>query len=634
MVPGNEPSPKDHITSLDLFAVAREARRLEGARLDKAFDLEPRGLGLAFRGRPGVRAELWIVPGLYAAVVPTGQEHAEGLSPLARDVRRLASGAALASVVAPAGERYLELELRRAVDPGPTTLGAELFGTGNLLLAREGRLVAVERARRWAHRDVRPGASYLRPPARADAFAASVAEIEAQLARSRTDLVSTLAARLGLGGPVAEEVLARAGLEPAASASPKAHEVAPRVQEVLVELLREVGDRPHGFLVLRGDQAVDASPYAPRRWDGLDGATVEERATFSEVAVVYFSSLQPRVASAEESARAVERSGLERLVERQRAAREELAGAVEARRLDAEAVYAHYAHAEAALAEATLARPVPRVVRVELGDRPVELATGGSARQAAQRLYEEGKRLGEKLAGATAALEATERRLAELDRAPASVRPRPGPAPRARAPRWFEKFRWFVSSEGALVLGGRDAPSNDLLVRRHLKDGDLYLHADLHGAASVVLKRPAPPAAVSELSVREAAQWAVAFSKAWRAGLASATAFWATPDQVSKSAGAGEFVPRGAWIVRGTKHFVQDVPLELGVGPIRYEGDDLLSVAPPAALRARGEVRFLLLPGDERERADREVELARELGVPRSRLQGLLPAGGLTVRRP
>ncbi|HTT16035.1 MAG TPA: ribosome rescue protein RqcH [Thermoplasmata archaeon] len=627
-----EPTPKDRSTALDLLAVVREGRAVTGSRLDKAFDLDPRGVGLVFRGHR-TRLELWLVPGLYAAWVPAGQEHAEGLSTFARELRRLASGASLAPIAEPAGERFLELELARASDPVRTVVGAELFGSGNLLLAREGRLVAVEKARRWAHRDVRPGAAYERPPQRADAFAATAAEIEAELARSRTDLASTLAARLALGGPVAEELVARAAWDGARPASPAAHELAPEVHRLLAALLGEVGERPAGYLVRRGDQVVDASPYRPRRWEGVPGVELEPRPTFSEAAVVFFGSLQPRAPSPEEAARRAERAGLERLVERQRGARAELAASIEDRRRDAEAVYAHYAHAEEALARAALERPTPRRVDVPLGERVVALATGGTAREAAQRLYEEAKRLAEKLEGASAALRATEERLAgfETERRPSPARPRT--TARNRGPRWFEKFRWFVTSEGALVLGGRDAPSNDLLVRRHLKDGDLYFHADLHGAASVVLKRPTPPATATEASLREAAQWAVAFSKAWRAGLASGTAFWATPDQVSKSAGAGEFVARGAWVVRGTKHFVADVPLELGIGTVRYEGEELLSVAPPTALRARGEARFLLLPGDERERGEREVELARELGVPRSRLQGLLPAGGLTVRR-
>ena len=629
-----EPTLKDRFTSVDLRAVVREATRLLGSRLDKAFDLEPEGLGLLFRGRASGRLELRIVPGRYAAVVPAGQEHAEGLSGLTRELRRLATGATLTEITGPAGERYLELVLARASDDRPTIVGAELFGTGNVIVARDEKVVAVQHPRRWARRDLRPGAPYTRPPARPDAFTLGIAGIEAELARSRTDLTSTLAARLALGGPVAEEVVARGGWDPASPASTLAHEIAARVHALLRDLLTEVGDVPRGVLVRRGGVLVDVTPYPSHRWDDVPGSEFLPRATFSEAAVEFFDELLRPSATPEEAARAAERAELERLRERQALALRELAAATSVKKQEADAVLAHFADAEAALEAARAVEPRPPTVRVELGGRTVELHTDRAARASATALYEEAKRVAVKLDGARQALELTEARLARAASAP--IRPpraRPTPA-RQREARWFEKFRWFVSSEGALVLGGKDASSNDLLVRKHLKEGDVYVHADLHGAASVIVKRPNPPAVVTDRTLREAAQWAVAFSKAWRAGLASATAFWATPDQVSKAAASGEFVPRGAWMVRGTKHFVPDVPLELAVGTIRFQEEEFLAVAPPSAVQARGSVRFLLSPGNDRERAAREEELSRELEVPRSRLQGLLPAGGLTVRRP
>ncbi len=629
-----EPTPKDRFTSVDLRAVVRELRPLLGSHLDKAFDLVPEGLGLVLRGKGTGRLELRLVPGRYAALGPAGSDHAEELSPLARELRRLATGATLAELPEPAGERYLELEFRRASSDRPTIVGVELFGVGNLVVADGPKLVAVQHARRWARRDLRPGAPYSRPPARSDAFALGTGEIEAELVRSRTDLASTLAARLALGGPLAEEIVARGGWDGSAAASPRAHEIAPALHRLLRELLAEVGEAPRGFLVLRDGAPVDVAPYLSRRWDDVPEVQRDVRPTFSEAAAEYFRSLLRPTVPPEEAARAAELAGLDRQIERQRTALYELSEASASRKADADAILSEFVAAEAAVQRARRADPESRTVQVELAGRPVDLPTDRGPREAARALYEEAKRLTEKATGAREALEATEARRAGVSASkPTSPAPRPS-SDRRRASRWFEKFRWFVSSEGALVLGGRDASSNDLLVRRHLKDGDVYVHADLHGAASVVVKRVEPPATVSDVTLREAAQWAVAFSKAWRAGLASAQAFWASPDQVSKGAESGEFVPRGAWVVRGTKHFVPDVPLELGIGPVRYDGEEFLAVAPATALRARGTVRFLLTPGDERERASREIDLARELGVPRSRLQGLLPAGGVTARRP
>lgn len=628
----SEPSPKDRFTSLDTYALVQELRRWRGARVDKAFDAGASSFSFSLRSPALGRSELTVVPGRYAALLPTASEHAEDLSPLARELRRLLSGAAISRVSDPAGERYLEVELVRASDPAPTVLAVELFGTGNLVVARDGRIAAVAHPRRWAHRELRIGASYARPPSRDDPWALGVERIREELEASRRDLTTTLAARLALGGPVAEEVVARAGLDPAAPTSGDAADLAGRLHTVLRELVAEVGEAPKGHLVRRGGEPVDATPYRPKRWAAVEGVSTEETPTFSAAAHLYFSSTTAPVVSPEEKAREAEREGLERLAARQRSAADELAANVDRLRSDAEWVYAHYEAAESALKEAAAKERPGRELRVVLEGRTVTLVVGKDVEGAARALYEGSKRHAAKLEGARAALAETESRLAGEQLARSRAAPT-SPAPSRRKERWFEKYRWFVSSEGVLAIAGRDAASNDVVVRRHLKAGDVYLHADLQGAASVVVKRPQGASAIGPTTLREAAQWAVAYSKAWRAGLASASAFWAEPDQVSKSAETGEFVPKGAWVVRGTKHYERDVPLELAVGTVELDGEPTWSVAPEAALRARGTVRYLLTPGEERERARTEEELVRELGIPRSLLQRLLPAGGIAARR-
>ena len=626
-----EPSPKDRFTALDTYALVRELRAWVGARIDKVYDASPAGYACSLRAPPSRRAELLVVPGRYAAVLAASSPHDEALGPFARELRRLLSGAAIRRIAEPGGERYLELELARPGESSPLLLAVELFGQGNVVVARDGRVVAVAHARSWAHRSLRVGSDYARPPARDDPWTLGAERIRAELETSRNDLASTLAARLALGGPVAEEVIARGGWDPSRPASEDAAGVAGRLTAVLRELLAEIGPAPAGCLVLREEVAVDASPYRPARWADAPGVRVEDRTTFSEAAHAYFADLVPRVASAEEKAREAELASLRRLEERQQRAAEELRAAALARKDDAERLYAHYAEAEAQLAAAERAGPDSATAEIELAGVRFRVLRGKGVDAAARALYEEAKRLGAKLAGAEEALRETRGKRTSVtapERAPAK------PATTPARVRWFEKFRWFVSSEGVLALAGRDAGSNDVLVRRHLKAGDRYLHADLQGAASVVVKRPqGSDGTIGERTLREAAQWAVAYSKAWRAGLASANAFWAEPEQVSKSPETGEFVARGAWIVRGTKHVVRDVPLELALGEIDYEGARRWTVAPPDAVRARGEVRCLLAPGEERDRGKVEADLARELGVPRTVLQRLLPAGGLSVRR-
>jgi predicted ribosome quality control (RQC) complex YloA/Tae2 family protein len=163
------------------------------------------------------------------------------------------------------------------------------------------------------------------------------------------------------------------------------------------------------------------------------------------------------------------------------------------------------------------------------------------------------------------ALKSTEAKIAQdlkkgLKQEKAILRP-------VRRQMWFEKFTWFISSDGHLVLGGKDAQQNEILYKKYLKKGDVYLHADLHGAATIVVKNnpKTPDAPIPPSTLSQAGTLAVASSSAWdsKAGM---SAWWVNADQVSKSAPTGEFLPTGSFMVRGKKNFLPPAQLLLGFG--------------------------------------------------------------------
>ncbi|TQN64478.1 Ribosome quality control complex subunit 2 [Colletotrichum shisoi] len=132
---------------------------------------------------------------------------------------------------------------------------------------------------------------------------------------------------------------------------------------------------------------------------------------------------------------------------------------------------------------------------------------------------------------------------------------------------WFEKFIWFVSSDGYLVLGGKDAQQNEMLYKRYLRKGDVYVHADMHGAATVIIKNSpsTPDAPIPPSTLAQAGTLAVCSSSAWdsKAGMG---AWWVNANQVSKSAPTGEYLPTGSFMVRGQKSFLPPAQLLLGIG--------------------------------------------------------------------
>ncbi|KAL4425918.1 hypothetical protein ABPG75_009934 [Micractinium tetrahymenae] len=134
-----------------------------------------------------------------------------------------------------------------------------------------------------------------------------------------------------------------------------------------------------------------------------------------------------------------------------------------------------------------------------------------------------------------------------------------------RKPFWFEKFHWFISSENYLVLSGRDAQQNELLVKRYLRKGDAYVHADLHGASTTIIRNHAPDAPIPPLTLSQAGQACVCRSQAWDAKVVT-SAWWVHPEQVSKTAPTGEYLVTGSFMIRGRKNYLPPQPLVMGYG--------------------------------------------------------------------
>ncbi|KAJ7397039.1 Nuclear export mediator factor Nemf [Pitangus sulphuratus] len=126
----------------------------------------------------------------------------------------------------------------------------------------------------------------------------------------------------------------------------------------------------------------------------------------------------------------------------------------------------------------------------------------------------------------------------------------------------FEKFLWFISSENYLVIAGRDQQQNELIVKRYLKPGDIYVHADLHGATSCVIKNPSGEP-IPPRTLTEAGTMALCYSAAWDARVVT-SAWWVSHNQVSKTAPTGEYLTTGSFMIRGKKNFLPPSYLMMG----------------------------------------------------------------------
>jgi len=112
---------------------------------------------------------------------------------------------------------------------------------------------------------------------------------------------------------------------------------------------------------------------------------------------------------------------------------------------------------------------------------------------------------------------------------------------------------------------------------------------------------------------------------------------------VTKSAPAGEYLTKGAFMIRGTRNYVRGVELALAIGLTLHNGKALVMAGPPSAVKkkCRAYVQVRQGRGSPAEVAKRilakltaktEENLRSEVGrIPMDDVIRILPPGGVEV---
>ena len=338
----------------------------------------------------------------------------------------------------------------------------------------------------------------------------------------------------------------------------------------------------------------------------------------------------------------LETERLKRKIAQQEAAVRKLQDESRAMQVAGDTIFANYEHISKALAIAAKEDATPSdiekipgyegfdkkksLLKLKALTGTVELDVKVGIQANAQRQYEAAKKARKKLEGVLAALKEARKELVEQESSESVAAARRTKAAPTR-PFWFERYRWFISSEGAIVLGGKDAKSNDMLVKKHLQPGDRYAHADVHGAPSVVVKKAD---GITESTLHEACEFAVATSRAWNAKIGSAAGYWVLPEQVSKTPQSGEYLAKGAFVIRGKRNYSNKLEIKLGIGEITYEGHRKIMCGPESAVRAHSKRFALIRPGDI-DKNEFARTLANAFEVPIEEIQRVLPPGDVEV---
>ncbi len=517
-------------------------------------------------------------------------------------------------------DRILELK------SGDTKLICELFGKGNFILTKDGKIIGALREEEWADREIRVGLEYEYPeattdPRELDDFFEVIEEGE---------IVREIASKLSFGGTYAEEVLKRANLNKTTEIEDLDKQRKELISEEIQEMLDSAED-PEPVLYMDGEEPVRASPFPLEKY--ADSETLEFDKFSEAIDEYYYRKKALEDKREKEEAYQEEKQGIERQKEQQERKIQGLKKSAEQNREKAEKIYENYrlldrikrqieesieeeswAETEEKLEEAE-SEDAERVstlneqeefISVDIGEENLKVYLFQDLEATASQYYDKAKESERKIESAEEALEETKAELEELEKEEINTEEVLEDKTQKRKKQWFEKYRWFYSSEDYLVLIGRDAQTNDMLVKKHMDSNDMYFHADFDGAPSVVVKDGQE---AGEDTYMEAAKAAVTFSKTWKAGIGADTAFYVDPDQVTQNPESGEYLEKGAFVIRGEREYMRNVSVEAWIGPYQIEEEKFVPmVGPEDAVKEHCEDALELVPGHTKKSA-----LAKEI---------------------
>lgn len=573
-------------------------------------------------------------------------------------------------------ERTVVLKVERK--EGEFQLVLELFGDGNVILVSPQNVILQALVyRRMRDRSVWRGETFqFAPPRGRNPLKLSRQDLAEIKTLGDLEVVRALTKFLSIGGLYSEEVLLRAQVDKKTPCQSLTEGELHRIFDHLRQVLSTVttGETEPGVVVDEKGEWIDVTPVPLKRHGDF---TQKRYETLNEALDEYYTKagVGERVAEAVQEAER-ELAKQERILQRQREALKNLRVNVEKNRRIGNLIYTHLHELQNLLQrgmeekrsgkpwkQVTLSllkekeagqppavyfhslKPERLILNVTLEDVIFPLDFRRSVQVSAAGYYERAKKAEKKIGGAEKALRETQARIQELRKQRSErVRERREPPPKRRRRAWYEKFRWFHSSDGFLVIGGRDATTNEILIKRHMEPHDRVLHADIRGAPFVLIKTMGKPP--PEKTVKEAAQLAASYSRAWKEGLGAVDVYWFSPRQVSRSPPSGQYLKKGSFMISGIRNYVRNVPLRAAIG-VKREGKHLLVVGgPPEAVANQASVWVEVIQGRKA-----SGELAKEvrgllaekapenlrrriLKIPLEEIQRFMPPGGGAVAQP
>ena len=621
---------KEVMTSFDVAAVTNEINELaKGAHVAKIYQIGTQTLLLKLRRPNQPRLQLLIEAGKRLHLTSYIHETPKKPSSFCMSLRKYLDNGVVKEVRQHEFERIAITEI--STRQGDFQLVSELFGGGNIILVDpEGKILQAMTYKRMRDRNILRGEIFLHPPARGrNPLKLSPQDFLEIKKLGETEIVRGLTNFLSISGTYAEEILLRVDVNKKMECSSLTEHELDSIFNQLQNLLSLINSETIEPRIVSDEKNewIDVTPVPLKKYDQYDQKRYEN---FSSALDDYYAKMTD-AERGDETTEEVESevARYKRILQKQQKALENLKEPIIKNKTIGDLIYLHFGDLQSLLQEIMEKKrsgkswekiisiieegkraerlpnvyfhslePSNQVLHVSVENRVFSINLRHSIQANADKYYSRSKKAEKKLRGAEKKLQETRVKIEEAEKQVTLAKATQRPLAKRRKKEWFENFRWFRSSDGFLVIGGRDATTNEILIKRHMEPHDLVFHAEILGAPFVLIKTEGKTA--PEQTINEAAQLAASYSRAWREMLGAVNVYWVNPDQVSKNPPSGQFLKKGSFMIRGSKTFIRGVPLQVAVGVKIGEEETLVVGGPVDAIAFQTNVYVEIVPGEQK----------------------------------
>jgi len=459
----------------------------------------------------------------------------------------------------------------------------EIFSTGNLIIINKSddKIIRAIEMRSWATRKIRPKYDYEYPPSSINPFTLNVEDIRFYLGQK--EIVKVLARDFGFGGEFAEKICEKIGI----NKNSKDKKDADNIYKFLKKIESEFSEL----------KSVN---------EDLD----KEFEKHLKELELFKSDIKDKLGSIRQS---------------QDKKFEEFVKMENIYRIYAESIYDSYAifdnmltrlrelqeqgMSQEDIEERLEVKFLPNKTEVLIKGVPIDYKK--SLEDNANDYYNFTKKMKSKIEGLEVAKKVIEKKkFKEEERIEKKqVEKKPN--------RWYDQFRWFYSSDGFLVVSGKDSKTNDRLIRKYMKEKDIVFHSDITGSPFTLIKNP-DKKEIPESTIREAAEFCGAYSKAWKIGISLVDVYYINPDQVKKEGG----LPQGSFMIYGERGWIRQIPVRIVIG---NKGDEVV-YGPPSLVKKVCDSFVEISPGENSAKELLE-KIKDKISVSLDELQKIVPYG-------